>query len=410
MITTSTSHIDSRIDEVADEATSIEGQVILDGEEYEPEVKSQAEMLRDEVDKHREAAIDRTIEENNIKFNENNEEPTTSLEDIQKQFDDIMAQSGKASQEISSKIQLMDLNEESSDLVADTLLEIESVCNKRSFGDKMIGLLPSPIAKKVRDIKAETSRELLKQKSVAQVAQRHFEILEDKKYTLVDNLESMYLIREKLEQSSGILKNMTGQIDANLTLLNGAKDADSRKNILKGKELMVQVQSQITSQVGLIDQIDTVDFVAQAVVDNINQALPAIKSNFIDQVSITAGLNNLRDLKESVDKTREMTITMSEQTFRESKNVLSQIMDEGIGLSEKDIDRLEKLEKEKSEFRTKVSNQLVNKSKMLDTRIKKLNTMIQNQESTLSNDSLAEVSYEGTEEKAKRRSRNRDRS
>lgn len=381
------------------EKSYIEGDVFLNGEEIQEENISQAELLRAEIDKYKEEAIDRTIEENNIKFGNSKEKPTISLSEIQQEFDEIMAQSSKASIDISSKIQLMDLNEESSDLVTDTLLEIESVCNQKTFGEKVISFLPSPIAKKVRDIKTETNREIMKQKSVAQIAQRHFDLLEDKKNTLVDNLSSMYMIREKLEQSSNILTLMTGNIDANLTLLNGEKDADSRKNILKGKELMVQVQSQITSQVGLIDQIDTVDFVAQAVIDNINQALPAIKSNFIDQVSITAGLNNLRDLKESVDKTREMTITMSEQTFKESKNVLSQIMEEGIGLSEKDINRLEKLEKEKSEFRAKVSSQLIDKSKMLDDRIKKLNTMIQNQNSTLSNESLSEISYKGVGKK-----------
>lgn len=383
------------------ESKYVEGDILLNGEEFQEEYVSQTDRLRAEMDKHKEHAIDNVIQENNIKFGQSDQKPTLSLEDIQKEFDDIMAQSSKASIEISSKIQLMDLNEESSDLVTDTLLEIESVCNQKSFGEKVIAFLPSPIAKKVRDIKTETNRELMKQKSVAQIAQRHFDILEEKKNTLVENLGSMYMIREKLEQSSLLLTQMTDNIDANLTSLNGANDADSRKNILKGKELMVQVQSQITSQVGLIDQIDTVDFVAQAVVDNINQALPAIKSNFIDQVSITAGLNNLRDLKESVDKTREMTITMSEQTFKESKNVLSQIMEEGIGLSEKDINRLEKLEKEKSEFRAKVSSQLIDKSKMLDDRIKKLNTMIQNQNATLSNEALSEISYKGIGKKNK---------
>ena len=134
------------------------------------------------------------------------------------------------------------------------------------------------------------------------------------------------------------------------------KAADSRIEQLKAKEMIVQVQSQYLTQKDLENQINVVQYVAEQLVESINAALPSIKSNFIDQISINAGLNQMKELKESVDMTRRMTLELQQQAFNDTKEIMSEISKSGVGFTEEEMNMIEKLNKEKQVFQNKMTS------------------------------------------------------
>jgi Zn-dependent oligopeptidase len=149
----------------------------------------------------------------------------------------------------------------------------------------------------------------------------------------------------------------------------------AKKDILTGKELSVQVESQIAVQNDLINQLEMVDFTAGVVLDTINQTLPDIKANFIDQISISTSLENLKNFKDSVDATRKMTITLQEETFENTQEIMLSIAEQGVGLQEADLVRMEKLAEKKAALGKKVSTKLIDNSRQLDEHLVRIKDM-----------------------------------
>lgn len=320
-----------------------------------------------------------------------------SLEQIQKRYNDLIEQNNNISTTISENIKLEDMDEESADLVARTIQEIEDACNRKSFTEKAANtFLPAPVRRWADSKRKNVKVNLNKQRSVAELAQKHFDSLSHKRDNLTETLKNAYQIRDKLEVS----KQQLGSMEQTLTQRIGrlqektqqiGNAAEARVEQLKTKELIVQVQSQYLTQKDLANQIDAVQYVAEQLVDSINAALPAIRSNFIDQVSITAGLKQMRDLKDNVDKTRRMTITLQERSFQDTKEIMEEISKDGLGYTEEDMKRIEKLNADKKNFQRELASGLSKAEKQKENQSKRLAKMI------AENKSIFEM--EGIEEK-----------
>lgn len=76
-----------------------------------------------------------------------------------------------------------------------------------------------------------------------------------------------------------------------------------------------------------------------------------------------------------------MVSDMQEQTFVNTKAIMTAIVDEGIGIQEADIIRFEKLAHEKQLLSINIAESLQRKSKEMDSNLNRLNVMIQKQES-----------------------------
>lgn len=159
--------------------------------------------------------------------------------------------------------------------------------------------------------------------------------------------------------------------------------ANARMEMLKSKEMTIQVQSQILTQRDLISQIDAVQYVAEQVTESITHTLPTIKANFIDQVSITAGLKNMRDLKDSIDKTRNMTLTLQENTFKDMKDIMGEIHKNGMGYTEAEMKRIEDLQKERQRFHASMNDNFTKSDESKTKQIKRLSRMMAEQNSFL---------------------------
>ncbi len=307
---------------------------------------------------------------------------------IRKRYDEIIQQNSEFSSTLADKIKLMDINEESADLVANTIREIEHACNKRSFGEKITNMLPAPIRNATNKMRTNTEVGLHKQRTVTELAQRHFDALNEKKTNLTESLEQIYVIRDKLEQSTQELGKMEqvliGHIDEVQEETNNVGNAaGARMEMLKSKEMTIQVQSQILTQRDLISQIDAVQYVAEQVTESITHTLPTIKANFIDQVSITAGLKNMRDLKDSIDKTRNMTLTLQENTFKDMKDIMGEIHKNGMGYTEAEMKRIEDLQKERQRFHASMNDNFTKSDESKTKQIKRLSRMMAEQNSFL---------------------------
>lgn len=309
-------------------------------------------------------------------------------EQIRQRYDEIIKQNSEFSSTVADKIKLMDINEESADLVANTIREIEAACNRKSFGEKVTNMLPAPIRNATNRMRKNTEVNLHKQRSVTDLATRHFDALNEKKTNLTDSLQHIYVIRDKLEQSTQELGKMEqvliGHIEDVTEQTNQVGNAaEARIEKLKSKEMTIQVQSQILTQRDLMSQIDAVQYVAEQVVDSITHTLPTIKANFIDQVSITAGLKNMRDLKDSIDKTRNMTLTLQEHTFKDMKDIMSEIHQNGMGYTEEEMKRIEKLQKQRQDFHASMNDNFTQSDKNKTHQIKRLSRMMAEQNSFL---------------------------
>lgn len=307
---------------------------------------------------------------------------------IRQRYDEIIQQNSEFSSTLADKIKLMDINEESADLVANTIREIEHACNKQSFGEKVTNMLPAPIRNATKKMRSNAEVGLHKQRTVTELAQRHFDALNEKKTNLTESLEQIYVIRDKLEQSTQELGKMEqvliGHIDdVSQETNNVGNSANARMEVLKSKEMTIQVQSQILTQRDLISQIDAVQYVAEQVTESITHTLPTIKANFIDQVSITAGLKNMRDLKDSIDKTRNMTLTLQENTFKDMKDIMGEIHKNGMGYTEEEMKRINNLQKERQRFHASMNDNFTKSEENKTKQIKRLSRMMAEQKSFL---------------------------
>ena len=307
---------------------------------------------------------------------------------IRQRYDEIIKQNSEFSSTLADKIKLMDINEESADLVANTIREIEHACNKQSFGEKVTNMLPAPIRNATKKMRSNAEVGLHKQRTVTELAQRHFDALNEKKINLTDSLEQIYIIRDKLEESTQELGKMEqvliGHIDdVSQETNNVGNSANARMEVLKSKEMTIQVQSQILTQRDLISQIDAVQYVAEQVTESITHTLPTIKANFIDQISITAGLKNMRDLKDSIDKTRNMTLTLQENTFKDMKGIMEEIHKNGMGYTDSEMKRIDDLQKERQRFHASMNDNFTKSDEIKTKQIKRLSRMMAEQNTFL---------------------------
>jgi hypothetical protein len=350
--------------------------------------------IHENIDTFKENKLDEIIKEQDIKLTDKPSDLSfISFEIIEQQYKDHIEQSAKISGTLAQHISMADLS--SSDQVVNSLMEIEAICNKKTMIEKTTtALLPKFVNDRLLKYTKNIEKEMIKSKNVAEVATHHFNALSDKRDYLTKNLGSIYEIRDKLIQSDEILDNIKINVHNNLLILNGKIDASSKKDLLRGKEMMVQISSQILAGKDLIGQIDGVDHIAGLVLDNINQTLPSIKNNFIDQISISVGLNTLKNLKDSVSKTKEMTLRMQETAFEDMQLITNEIIDEGIGYSDSDMDRIRKLEAKKQKYNKEIANKLVNESKRLDKKIKEINELTENKKSAFSSENLKGIEYD----------------
>lgn len=358
-------------------ADVIEGDFIAMGEsekparEKETKTKSRAEQIVEEF-------ADQMIEgfDEEIANNEVAQEPLdrkhvkrADFDSIMDNYDQIQAQSNTYSNKIADTINVSDLSEESSALLDETVNSLDKLSSERSVLEKLVGYVPHKGTQRMlgNAINA-TERQVKRNQSVKEFATSHFEQLSKKQEYVDNNRISVDQIKNKLMESSGILEGMLDETRGALEYMNESGDGSKAEEI-KGKKLVSRISKQIVNQRELIEHTLIYEGLASVVSENIESALPEIKSQFIDQVSITSSLKTLKSLQDNVTKINEITLELKGEGIREMDNILEVYKKEGITESQKAKDLRAKHRKATEDLRRKADDINENISRELDKEI-----------------------------------------
>lgn len=297
-------------------------------------------------------------------------------ETIKAKYSDIITQNSSISSDIAEKIKMIDLSDNTHELVTQALIDVEKACSQQSTGEKIVSYLPTFIGDRILSYMDKINRLQIKHSNIAEVSTRHFEILSKRRDSVKDNVMSLYDIKGKLQQSIVILSSLKQELEVGVVDFIDSDAPQDKKELLVCKELNIQISSQIAIQQDLINQLDMVDYTACMILDTINQTLPDLQANFIDQISITTTLDNLKKFKDSVDRTRDMIISLQEETFVNTSQLIQDITNNGIGMSKNDVMRLEKLNTQKIALNQKMTQNLIRNSKEMDENLKRLDKLI----------------------------------
>lgn len=324
----------------------------------------------------------------------------TPFTEVQKGMDDLIEQSSSLSSEVAAKIRLDDLNEESGNLIAETHMEIERACNDKPLIERVGNRLPSLLGRPLINMAQSNRYKSVRSQKVSDIADKHFNALNNKKDNLKDQMNALVELDEKLGQFNKLMHTQQLKIDNNLKMLSKFKSNKVKMEILQGKELLVQVMHQIHVTKDLKDQISMVLNAGQGAVMLINKVLPSLKSNFIDQLAISTALQNLRSLQESVAKTREMTLSIREITAKETSNALSDLSKTTITYTADEFKRIAKIDADKKKLGEQVSNMLIQRDKDINNQLVELKKM--NEKEFLSvthNPEMSKITYDGMTDK-----------
>lgn len=316
-----------------------EVEVILNGEKSEAEKQFEAEEGMTEAQRVAkkmvdgfEQTIDSKIDELGLETGDEVEAQFVDMNELQSKFDSLIQQSTDHGNQISETIRVSDLGEESTELLIDGYKQIEKIHTDKTMTEKVIDKVPVPfLRKKLKDGFRVAELESKRNQSVREYAQDHFDALQRQKDHVNSNRIAVDEIRQKLEQSDELLEDML--IEARQGLADIEARGGDKAQEIKGKELMLNIGTQITAQRKIIEQAEMFESVASIVSEKITSTLPQIKDQFINQVSVTASLKNLANLQQSVEATKDMVLNMQNEVLDQANDVFDKYRETGLGES-----------------------------------------------------------------------------
>lgn len=299
---------------------------------------SQAERAVHDFAEGMERHLDEEIANNDI-ANEKVKEEFVKPIDINllaEQFDSIIEQSRECSNDIADTIHIKDLGEDSTKMLEDTISDLSKLHSQKSLPERLVGYVPNVLGarNKLESALEITERQVKRNQTVREFATMHFKQLEEKQEFVDNNRVSVDKIKQKLEDSSLLLKNMMDQTKGSLEYMKRNEVRDKGAEI-KSKQLISRIGTQLISQRELIEQTEIYESIASVVSDHINAALPQIQNQFIDQVSVTSSLRNLKDLQDSVKSTQDLIQNLKGEGLKEMDQILDSYEKEGLGESKK---------------------------------------------------------------------------
>lgn len=281
--------------------------------------------------------LDQEIEENHI-ANEEVEDKyvrMADLEQLHSQYESILKQSTDFSNEIADTIHINDLGEESVQMLEDTISDLSRLQNQKSAPEKLLQYLPG---KKLREGVSNAfniaDKKIKRNQTVKEFATKHFKDLQNKQEYVDSNRISVDKIKQGLNEQSMHLTEMLNQAKGTLKYMDETSQDDLNTSI-RGKQLISRISQQLVNQDEIVEQTLIYESIASVVSEHIEAALPQIQNQFIDQVSVTSSLRNLKDLQDSVKKTQDLILDLKTEGLKEMDGILDSYEKEGIGESEK---------------------------------------------------------------------------
>lgn len=322
------------------EGQTVEAEVVIDAEVEMEEVV--VEMVDDMVE------ADEIIE-------------VHAVADLKDRFTTLQDDAYEVSQKLAEDISMLELDE-TKEMIQQAIAELESFAGANEavsigfFGKIGNGLLALPgvgaIAGAVGAIKDEADKQAIASGNIKDAAERLFATLENKQKTLEKTTYSVMEISQRRNADLVTLEEMEAELIAILE----NPETDPKENF-QARNMIIQVKEALIQSTSKIDQVEIIIESAQSSTFAITSLLPKIKNNFLDDLTISAGLNHLLQYKSMFDETLALVNNIEEHNFAKINQAMIDVVDLNITTSE--TDRLTRM----SNDRLKAHDQLIDKTK-----------------------------------------------
>lgn len=237
-----------------------------------------------------------------------------------------------------------------------TIEDLVSRSKEKTFMSKV------PLLGKWLD-KAESTvtEERMKNSTVTSTIDRLFRAMSDKQDQISEVMQTLFDTIERLVQDHA---DMVEQEKSAKAIIEGGG-----MQAFKAKNILVQLQQAIIKTQDRVSIIDATIKSAEASSLQISGMLPTLQGELITELSIQAGLQELRDYKQIFDKTVEMVEDINETNSDSMQEVLSDVAELAV-LSPVNLTRLENTQKKREKFqeelRQKISHAHKDQSKALE--------------------------------------------
>lgn len=275
------------------------------------------------------------------------------VDELLSKFNSITEQSDAHSNKIAEKIRIHELGEDSTNLLLETTSGLEKLHNSKSTLEKTVDLIPIPfIKRKLGDAINVAEKEANRNRTVRDYAERHFNILKDKKNHVNENRIAVDEIAQKLIESNNLLNQIRDDAMENLEYMK-ENDIHDKATEIKTKELILNVGDQIISQRDILEQSYMFESIASVISEKINATLPLLKTQMTDQVSVTASLKALSDYKNSIEQTKDMVLQMQQNSLKEMNSIMDDHKANGLGETKRQAEMRRQNEKIIDDIRNK---------------------------------------------------------
>lgn len=285
---------------------------------------------------------------------------TTSIAQLEQQYEDFSANARDIGKGIANSVSMMQLDavQES---IASAVVDIEAVINKsdkKSFFESIPGL-----GRFVTKVKADANEEELRSGNMVEVVDRLFNSLNAKKKNIETVAGSLYDLKERLIEQISALEVQEEEVK----LLAYEDSADS----FKAKNLLVQITPTLSKAIDRVDVISITIKSAQVSAQKISAMLPALHGDLITEMSIQAGLQELKEFKQVFEATVDVVEELSATNNTTMGEVLRDVAD--LAVNKPTAKALARIENTNSQ-RAKLAQDI--KLKM-DLAVKEQNTALE---------------------------------
>ncbi len=254
------------------------------------------------------------------------------LDNIKSRFDSMVSQSETHGNSITETIRISDLDADSENLLVDGLADINDLSNHRSWGERLVALIPSESVQKSMSERLHiASKVQSRNKNVKEFAEAYFDRIKSKQDEVDSNRGSIDEIRRKLVQSDEMAMVMLNEARSCVKYIE--KEGGTKHDEIKAKQLVVSIGNQLAEQKTIQEQAELFESLASVISDQISDTLPQVREQFINQTAINASLGNLVDYKKGVDSAQLLLKKMQGQVLDKTTTVVAEFNKTGLGAS-----------------------------------------------------------------------------
>ena len=263
---------------------------------------------------------------------------TGRVMEMKDQFTNLQDEAYVISQRLADDISMLELDD-TKVMITDAIQQLQdfaganeavSIGFMSSVGSKLLMIPGAKTAMgAIGAIKDEAEKQAIATGSIKDAAEKLFGTLENKQGTLEKTTYSVMEIKERRVLDMDTLKLMQKELDFIL-----ANDETEDIEIFQARNMIIQVKEALIQSDSKIGQVEIIIEAAQSSTFAITSLLPKIKNNFLDDLTISAGLNHLLQYKSMFDETLKLVNDIEEHNFSKINQAMLDVVDLNITTSQ----------------------------------------------------------------------------